>query len=99
MKKRRLLVLALPLASPGTPTRTTPNAGFAGENSFRADAEFTLFYLGPVRILGTLGGLPPREPARGRARRQDAALLGEADILAIGAPGQAPKAKPGSCGS
>ncbi len=33
------------------------------------------------------------------ACKEDGTLLGEADILAIGAPGQAPKAKPGSCGS
>ena len=33
------------------------------------------------------------------ACKADGTLLGEADILSIGAPGQAPKAKPGSCGS
>ena len=33
------------------------------------------------------------------ACKADATLLGEADFVAIGTPGQAPKAKPGSCGS
>jgi hypothetical protein len=33
------------------------------------------------------------------ACKADGTLLGEADLVAIGAPGQAPKAKPGSCGS
>jgi len=30
------------------------SAGFAGANQFHADAEFTLFYLGPLKVLGTL---------------------------------------------
>ena len=33
------------------------------------------------------------------ACKADATLLGEADLVGIGSPGQAPKAQPGSCGS
>ena len=42
------------------------SAGFAGANQFHADATFTLFYLGPLKVLGTL-----RARVRGRGFRAE----------------------------
>ncbi len=90
MGKRRLAAAAL---------------GFLGMAAAGVSPADNPFATAPVD--GTIPALPGGDAATALAEdlvsvgacKADGTLLGEADILSIGAPGQAPKAKPGSCGS